>query len=192
MPGMTHRRLIAAGATLGVLVLVLGMLLAPGAVRRGADLHGTSADVGDVVFSGLAGSVTAPVHLLWVRPVASAGLDARVEVCRGTPPHTGVGLLSPVPPEGEDGLRALCLQLDPAGFGTRVDAEAPSGEANESLVLRLVPTTDGRHTVCGVRVLYRSGLRIAFTSLAGPAVHIDVPRQPDGDLGDEELPREPC
>lgn len=179
-----RRRLIAAGGIIAVIALLAGMALAPGAVRSGGGRHGVSADVGHAVYSGLAGSRD-PIQLLWVQPAASDGLDAEVLVCRDTP-NGGVGLV------GDADIAETCGELEPAGFGVRVGAQAPHGTAHEHLVVRLTPTREGNHALCGVRVLYRAGLRIGFTRLAGPATYIDSPRLPEGQFVDFDAKHEPC
>lgn len=181
-----RRRVAATTAVVAVVALAAGMALSPSALSRGGAEFGKSHDVGEAFYLGLAGMVTAPVHLLWVQPVASDGLDAEVQVCRDESPDLAVGLVP------EDEVGEFCTQLDPVAGGTRVDPLPPHGTGNEYLVVRLVPTAEGHHSFCGLRVLYRSGLKIGFRHSTYMVGAIDAPRLPDGEFVDDETPRDPC
>lgn len=149
------------GLLVGALVLGVAALsaFAPSRAVREAGAIIYPAEAGGPQYVGLVGMVDKPVTVFGAWPRTNAA--AQVFVCQpasDTVPFTS-GTAAVVAEH--------CATLEPVGFGTRLDPNSPEGNADEYLVVRV--DTDPVETVafCGLRMLYRSGVRVVYKSNAG-------------------------
>lgn len=149
-------------AAVGVAVIgLVAMLFAPsGALTPPGGLT-TTTDIGGVDYVGMIGMPTRPVTLLKVWPRTDA--PAEVLLCRPVP---GADPFYYLPGES---IGDHCAQLEPVTWGTDLEPNRPAGDADGYVVVRV--DTAGFDTVafCGLRVLFRTGLRIVYDGDVGPS-----------------------
>lgn len=137
-------------------------VLAPPEHRTAAS-HGPSMSIipeaDGAYYVGLVGMVDRPMTVYGVWPRAT--VPTEVLVCSPVP-----GAVPFMTVEAAH-VGDHCERLDPIRAGTRLLPNPPEGNAEEYLVVHVAESGPGIASFCGLRVLHRVGIRLAYTNNAG-------------------------
>ena len=148
---------VVVGVVAGLTVMVFG----PSDAVATAGAHSYYDKTGGMFFIGMPGMIDRPITVLALWPNANA--DTQVFLCH---PTAREGTLSSGP---ADAVGEFCQDLEPVRRGMRLQPNPPQGDAREYLIARIDTDAASDPVVefCGLRMLYRTGLRVAYKSNAG-------------------------
>lgn len=111
-------------------------------------------EIGDQLHIGFPAFVDQDLSVISLRADLSEGLEGEFHVCH---PRQGADVVGLVPD-----LDPSCSQVDQAGRGTSLAADRPEADRVPYLVLSLTATAPGEQWLCGIDVMYRSGVRFGW------------------------------